>query len=154
MFLEQLYTFGAPHRDPRGRVISVAYYALVSAHLLPKVEAGDDAAEVQWLPVNDALQKKLAFDHNKIVRMTLVRIQGRADYDPRIAAGLLPTEFSQAEFRRIHEVIMDRSFDRGNFSKKFRRMMENGSILPASGRRILRGAGRPPKLYTFSGASS
>ena len=153
LFLEQLYTFGAAGRDPRGRVITVAYYALVSPEYAPIANAGDDAAAVDWRPVVDLGGEDgvtLAFDHLTIVQAALDRVRGKIDYDPRLVRALLPAEFTQSEFRRVHEIIKGASYDRSNFAKRFRRMIEDGRFAPCEGRRALRGAGRPPRLYRFS----
>ena len=151
VFLEQLFTFGDPGRDPRGRVISVTYYALVSSHLLPKVEAGDDAAEVRWFPAEQAERMRLAFDHRRILGVALERLRGKIDYDPRLAMGLLPAQFTQAELRRVYETVKGTKFDRGNFSKRFRRMVVDGRIEEVGGRRLQRSSGRPGHLYRLKG---
>lgn len=153
VFLEQLYTFGAADRDPRGRVITVAYYALVSVDFAPFVRAGDDAHDVRWQPVladEDALSDlPLAFDHEEIIRSALERVRGKIDYDPRLVRALLPDEFTQSEFRRVHEMIKGARYDKSNFSKRFRRMLEDGRFEATDATKVLRGAGRPPKLYRF-----
>jgi 8-oxo-dGTP diphosphatase len=150
VFLEQLYTFGAPERDPRGRVVSVAYYALVSADLLPKVRGGDDARSARWFSVAEAQELALAFDHQSILNCALERVRGKIDYDPRIAAGLVPQEFTQAELRRAFEGVLGKALDRGNFSKRFARLRNDALVLDAEGFRDLPGSGRPPRLYRFN----
>ncbi|MGB1699303.1 MAG: NUDIX hydrolase [Nannocystaceae bacterium] len=152
IFLEQLYTFGAAGRDPRGRVITVAYYALLSVEFAPLLRAGDDAREVMWHPVVEAERSQelaLAFDHREIIRVALERVRGKIDYDPRLVRALLPDEFTQSEFRRVHETIKGARYDKSNFSKRFRRMLEDGRFEATDEKRALRGAGRPPKLYRF-----
>jgi 8-oxo-dGTP diphosphatase len=151
VYLEQLCTFGAPLRDPRGRVVSVAYMALVSADLLPKVRAGDDAADVRWFSLDSLANESLAFDHADILEMAVTRLRGKIDYQPRLAMGLVPDEFTQAELRRVLEVVHGRALDRGNFSKRFTRMRDDGFVVDAPGYRDLPGSGRPPKLYRFGG---
>lgn len=152
IFLEQLFTFGDPGRDPRGRVISVAYFALLSPDF-SVLRAGDDAADAQWFNVPDAIGEtggmELAFDHWKILQMAVERIRGKMDYDPRIAQGLLPAEFTQKEFRRVHEIVKGESYDRSNFNKRFRRMVEDGRFEEIDATKELRSSGRPPKLYRF-----
>lgn len=152
VFLEQLYTFGDAGRDPRGRVITVAYYALVSVDFAPFIRAGDDARDVRWHPVLEeaAAPVRLAFDHPAIIRAALERIRGKVDYDPRLVQALLPDEFTQSEFRRVHEVIKGACYDKSNFAKRFRRMLEDGRFEATDAKRSLRGAGRPPKLYRFT----
>ncbi len=153
VFLEQLYTFGAAGRDPRGRVITVAYYALVSVEFAPFVRAGDDARDVRWHPISadedNPSDLPLAFDHEEIVRSALERVRGKVDYDPRLVRALLPEEFTQSEFRRVHELIKGARYDKSNFSKRFRRMLEDGRFEATDAKKALRGAGRPPKLYRF-----
>lgn len=157
VFLEQLYTFAEPGRDPRGRVISIAYYALMGPDMAPRVrpQGGDDTVRAGWFPIigsrahDENGSVTLAFDHLKILAMALERIRGKIDYDPRIAQGLLPTEFTQKEFRRVHEIVKAETYDSSNFSKRFRRMLEDGRFVEAGAEKELRGAGRPPKLYKF-----
>lgn len=151
VYLEQLCTFGAPGRDPRGRVISVAWMALVSADLLPRVRAGDDAAEVRWFDAEAPDVAPLAFDHDEILAVAVERLRGKIDYAPQLAMGLVPDEFTQAELRRVFEVVHGRVLDRGNFSKRFTRLREEGVVIDAKGYRDLPGSGRPPKLYRFGG---
>ena len=149
VFLEQLYTFGAPGRDPRGRVVTIAYYALISPEAYHRVQAGDDAAEAEWFDVEE-LPEKLAFDHDKILAMAVERIRGKIDYDPRLARALLPEEFTAKEFRRVHEIVKGVEYDTSNFSKRFRRMVEDGRFIELDETKEQRGAGRPARLYRFS----
>lgn len=148
VFLEQLYTFGDPDRDPRGRVITIAYYALISPEAYHRVRAGDDAAEAEWFDVEE-LPEKLAFDHHKILAMAIERVRGKIDYDPRLARALLPREFTSKEFRRVHEVVKGTTYDKSNFSKRFRRMVEDGRFVETDETQEQRGAGRPARLYKF-----
>ena len=157
VFLEQLYTFSEPGRDPRGRVISVAHYALVGPDIAPRIRAGDndDATDARWFPIvgSHAHDEEgpivLAFDHEKILAMALERIRGKIDYDPRIARGLLPAEFTQKEFRRVHEIVKGETYDSSNFSKRFHRILEDGRFVALEAQKETRGGGRPPKLYAF-----
>ncbi len=114
LYLEQLYTFGAPKRDPRERVISVAYYALVKLadH---KVRAASDARNVAWFPVADLLS--LAFDHEEILDMALRRLKGKIRYEP-IGFELLPEKFPLSELQRLYETILEQPLDKRNFRKK------------------------------------
>jgi 8-oxo-dGTP diphosphatase len=167
VFFEQLFTFGDPGRDPRGRVVSVAYYALVGMDVAPRVRAGDDAAEAFWSPVWDTpdhasvqanehggappLVGPLAFDHDKILRTAVERIQGKIDYDPRIARALLATEFTFNELYRVHEIVKGAAHDRSNFQKRFKRMIEDGLILEMEDVvSVAPGRGRPARLYRFA----
>lgn len=148
VFLEQLYTFGDPGRDPRGRVISVAYYALISPEAYHRVTAGSDARKAEWFDAED-LPDALAFDHAEILAVALDRVRGKIDYDPRLARALLPDEFTAKEFRRVHEIVKGTSYDVSNFSKRFRRMVEDGRFVETSDTKETRGAGRPTRLYRF-----
>lgn len=112
--LEQLYTFGEPDRDPRGRVITVAYFALVklSAHVL---RAATDAREAAWFSVWDT--PKLAFDHADILNTALQRLKGKVRYQP-IGFELLPPKFTLTQLQRLYEVVLERELDKRNFRKK------------------------------------
>ncbi len=114
VFLEQLYTFGDPGRDPRGRTITVAYYALVklSDH---KLHAATDARAAGWFPV-DRLPK-LAFDHERIVEVARRRLCGKVRYQP-IGFELLPPKFTLRQLQRLYEVVLGRVLDKRNFRKK------------------------------------
>lgn len=118
LFLEQLYTFGAPERDPRDRVISVAYYALVKLtdHA---VRAASDACNVAWFPVADL--PELAFDHEEIVDMALKRLKGKIRYEP-IGFELLPEKFPLSELQRLYETVLEQPLDKRNFRKKIQGM--------------------------------
>jgi len=118
IFIEQLYTFSDVDRDPRGRVVSVVYYALVSLNKFdPK--AGDDANKAAWFSVRDI--PTLAFDHEKILRMALYRIKGKIRYQP-IGFELLPEKFTFTELQHLYEVVLETPLDRRNFRKKFLNM--------------------------------
>lgn len=114
IFLEQLYTFGDVGRDPRGRVVSVAYYALVKLgdH---KVRAATDAREASWFPVWDP--PSLAFDHDRILQTALTRLKGKVRYQP-IGFELLPAKFTLTQLQRLYETILERPLDKRNFRKK------------------------------------
>lgn len=113
-FLEQLFTFGAVERDPRERVVSVAYYTLVklSDH---KVRAATDAADAAWFGVNDL--PSLAFDHEEIVQAALERLKGKVRYQP-IGFELLPHKFTLSQLQRLYEIVLERELDKRNFRKK------------------------------------
>ncbi|EAQ76977.1 NUDIX hydrolase [Blastopirellula marina] len=114
VFLEQLYTFGAVGRDPRTRVITVAYYALVNLkdH---KIEAATDARAAAWFALDDL--PALAFDHDQILQMAQERLQGKVRYQP-IGFELLPEKFSLRQLQRMYETVLGRSLDKRNFRKK------------------------------------
>ncbi len=115
-YLEQLATFGKPMRDPRGRVISVAYMALVRAsdHA---VVGGDDAAEAKWTPIQEALAASLAFDHGDVVRTAIARLQAKVRYAP-IGFNLLPPTFSLGELQKVYEAVLLRPLDKRNFRRR------------------------------------
>ena len=114
VFLEQLYTFGNLNRDPRGRVISVAYYALVT-RADKTILAASDAKNVHWFSVNDL--PSLAFDHDKILEMGLQRIRGKVSYQP-IGFELLPDKFPLSALQKLYETILEQPLDKRNFRKK------------------------------------
>lgn len=147
LFLEQVRTFGKPGRDPRMRVISVAYFALVRPTLVPLVRAGGDASSTKWFGIEEL--PSLAFDHADIVEATLSKM--RADLDrTRIAFELVPESFTIQELRGVHEALRGEVLDPGNFRKKFLRMIEDGLIEPARGKRPT--ASKPASVYKFASA--
>jgi 8-oxo-dGTP diphosphatase len=113
VYLEQLYTFGEPRRDPRGRVITVAYYALAPEN--QALHAGTDASEAAWFPVSKL--PALAFDHAKIVEYAQQRIRGKLDYTS-VGFELLGENFTLSELQRVHEAILDQELDKRNFRRK------------------------------------
>ncbi|MDV6030728.1 MAG: NUDIX hydrolase [Phycisphaera sp. RhM] len=114
VFLEQLYTYGDLDRDPRERVVTVAYYALVrlSDH---RVVAATDARDAAWFGVHDV--PRLAFDHDRILNAAYQRLQNKLQYEP-IGFELLPRKFTLRQLQRLYEIILDRSLDKRNFRKK------------------------------------
>ena len=114
VFLEQLYTVGNLGRDPRERVVTVAYYALarLSSH---KVKAATDARQALWFAIDDL--PKLAFDHDKILTMAHERLRGKVRYQP-IGFELLPQKFTLRQLQHLYEVVLDRELDKRNFRKK------------------------------------
>jgi 8-oxo-dGTP diphosphatase len=139
VYLEQLYTFGEPGRDPRGRVISVAYIALTPAPLV--VKAGSDAREAQWWPVSDL--PALAFDHDKIVQYALTRLRYKIEYSA-VGFRLLPECFTLSDLQKAYEIILGEPLDKRNFR---RRIDEANVIEPTEDLRT--GEGRPARLYRF-----
>lgn len=111
-YIEQFHTFSDPNRDPRERVITIAYLALVS---LQEVKAGDDAAAARWFPIDKI--PSLAFDHDYILRIALQRLREQLHFHP-IGFELLPEKFTMKELQTLYESILGVSFDRRNFSKK------------------------------------
>jgi 8-oxo-dGTP diphosphatase len=114
VFLEQLYTFGKPDRDPREHVVTVAHYALVklSVH---SVKAATDARNAAWFDVSDL--PKLAFDHEEIIEIALQRLKGKVRYEP-IGFELLPPKFTLTQLQHLYETIVEAPLDKRNFRKK------------------------------------
>jgi 8-oxo-dGTP diphosphatase len=114
VFLEQLYTFGEVTRDPRDRVVTVAYYALInlSEH---NIQAATDAKDVAWFPV--ASPPQLAFDHDRILATALTRLKGKVRYEP-IGFELLPQKFTLFQLQKLYETILEQPLDKRNFRKK------------------------------------
>ncbi len=114
VFLEQLYTFGAVDRDPRERVVTVAFYALVklSGHA---VKAATDARDAGWFPAHDV--PSLAFDHAHILDMALERLRAKLRYEP-IGFELLPKKFALSQLQHLYELVLERELDKRNFRKR------------------------------------
>lgn len=111
-YIEQFHTYSSPDRDPRERVITIAFIALVK---LQEVKGGDDAADARWFPVNNT--PKLAFDHDMILRDALFRLREKIHFHP-IGYDLLPEKFTMKELQTLYECVLGVHFDRRNFSKK------------------------------------
>jgi 8-oxo-dGTP diphosphatase len=143
-YLEQLYTFGEPNRDPRQRIVSVAYFALVKSALYQQLKASTDAEEAQWFAINKL--PPLAFDHKKILQTAIERVRAKIRYQP-IGFELLDKKFSFADLEKLYMTLLDRSIDRRNFTKKILSLdlLEDTGELSAS-----QGAGRPSKIYQFN----
>ena len=114
IFMEQLYTFSQLDRDPRERIISVAYYALVNLgdH---QVHAATDARDAAWFGVHDV--PSLAFDHAEILRLALERLRGKLRYQP-VGFELLPKKFTLSELQHLYELVLERTLDKRNFRKR------------------------------------
>lgn len=118
VYLEQLYTFGAVERDPRERVVSVAYYALVNLRN-HGIQAATDASDVAWFAVEAV--PPLAFDHQQILQMALQRLQGKLRYEP-IGFELLPPKFTFFQLQKLYETVLGQELDKRNFRKKLLKM--------------------------------
>jgi 8-oxo-dGTP diphosphatase len=141
--LEQLATYGAPRRDPRGRVVSTAYLALLPD--LPAPVAGSDAAAARWTAVDDALAepKELAFDHHQILRDGVERARAKLEYSPLAAAFCAP-EFTIAELRRVYEAVWGTALDPRNFHRK---VTTTPGFVEPTDRTTGRDGGRPAQLF-------
>jgi 8-oxo-dGTP diphosphatase len=144
--LEQLGAFGRANRDPRMRVITVAYFALIRPDLVPLVKAGSDAVAADWIAARQLTPRDLAFDHHDIIRQAIARIAERIDAT-NIARSLVPKTFTIPEFRHVHAIVGAKTQDPGNFRRKFERMVEDGIIEQAPGKRIT--ASKPAAVYRF-----
>lgn len=142
VYLEQLYTFGKPGRDPRTRVISVAYIALIRADLQP-LRVSEESTDVRWFPVS-ALPGALAFDHDQVLDMAIGRLRSKLEYTT-LAFQLLPEVFSILELKHIYEQILGEELDKGNFYRK----IKDARVLEDTGQRR-EGRGRPTTLYRFA----
>jgi 8-oxo-dGTP diphosphatase len=144
IYMEQLYTFGDPERDPRTRVITVAYLALVDYRQLHP-HAADDAGDVGWFSMY-ALPA-LAFDHAKILDYTMKRLRGKLEYTT-IGFQFLPEKFTLSELQQVYQVILgpERKLDKRNFRKK----IVSTGILESTGELKMEGTHRPARLYRFN----
>jgi 8-oxo-dGTP diphosphatase len=145
VFLEQLYTFGGVDRDPRERVVTVAYYALVklSDH---RVKAATDARDAAWFAVSEA--RGLAFDHDVIVAAALERLKGKVRYQP-IGFELLPAKFTLSQLQRLYETVLERKLDKRNFRKKILKIARETGILVELDEFQQGVAHRAARLYRF-----
>ena len=141
VFLDQLYTFGAPNRDPFGRVVSVAYYALIP-HDKVSLKTTDRYGGIEWFPVDKL--PKMAYDHKDIIKMATKRLQSKLTYS-NIMYSLLPKEFTLAELRTSYETILKRTFDKRNFRKKVLSL----DMLIETDKKQVGVPNRPAKLYKF-----
>lgn len=139
-YIEQLYTFSEIDRDPRGRVVSVAHMALVAPDV-PQQAKGE--IETQWVPVSHI--PKLAYDHNKVLKVAIERLQSKFAYT-NVAQFLLPKEFTMTDLQDLYEAVLGKELDKRNFRKKI--LMTD--MIKETGEKIKRGVMRPAAAYTFS----
>jgi len=139
VYLEQLYTFGRPDRDPRERVITVAYLALIPANE-PEIKAATDAEDVSWFGLKEL--PDLAFDHKRILKMAHERLVAKLDYST-IAFQLMPTQFTLSKLQHVYEVILREQIDKRNFRKRILSL----NVIKETGKERKAGAHRPAKLY-------
>jgi len=140
VFLEQLYTFGEVNRDPRERVVSVAYFALVklAAH---ETKAATDAADARWFPVSDL--PDLAFDHAAILDTALTRLRSKLRWQP-VGFELLPERFTLSQLQHLYEAVLGTPLDKRNFRK---RVLALDLLAPLKSKTT--GPGRPAQLFRF-----
>jgi 8-oxo-dGTP diphosphatase len=142
VYMEQLYTFGDPGRDPRGRVVTVVYYALLTGEQTMPA-AGSDAAAVRWWPVRE--RPPLAFDHQRILAYALERLRTKLEYTT-VGFQLLPKKFTLSQLQRVYETILGRELDKRNFRRKMLLL----NILKPLNEWAKDGPNRPAQLYRFS----
>jgi 8-oxo-dGTP diphosphatase len=148
VYIEQLYTFGAPNRDPRTRVITVAYMALIDGSRV-RLQASTDADEAAWFSVKKL--PSLAFDHSQIIETGVSRLRSKLSYSS-IAYSVLPPEFRLSELQKVYEIILDRSLDKRNFRKKMLSLKDpqDRELIKPTGAKEISGAHRPAMLYRFT----
>lgn len=141
VYLEQLYSFGDPERDPRTRVITVAYFALVGADKIKPPQAGDDAVDVDWFSAY--APPPLAFDHNHILEYAITRLRYKLEYTA-VGFQLLPETFTLRELQEAYEIVLGEKLDKGNFRSKLRKT----NVVEAT-KYYRQTGGRPARLYQF-----
>jgi 8-oxo-dGTP diphosphatase len=142
-YLEQLYSFGKPDRDPRNRVISITYYGLVKPDAF-EIKADTDASDVAWFNIKSL--PPLAFDHDQIVGVAHDRLKNKILYQP-IGFELLEEKFPFSELEKLYMAVLDRPIDRRNFKKK---IIKFGFLEETNEKQALDGAGRPGNLFRFN----
>jgi len=140
-YLEQLFTFGEVNRDPRGRVISVAYFSLIKSTDY-KLIAGITSNDIKWVDVKET--PELGFDHKIIVNLALERLKGKFSYQP-LGFNLLEDEFTLTELQQLYETVLNRNLDKRNFRKR----ILDTAILKETGKKRAGVKNRQPLLYTF-----
>lgn len=143
-YLEQLYSFGKPGRDPRQRIVSIAYFGLVKASQYQELKASTDAENAAWFRIDKL--PKLAFDHKEILQVAIERLRAKIRYQP-IGFELLDKNFPFSDLEKLYTALLDRPINRRNFSKKilsFGFLEETGELSKAEGK------GRPSKMYQFN----
>ncbi|WP_207534436.1 NUDIX hydrolase [Desertivirga arenae] len=142
-YLEQLYSFGDPARDPRNRVVSIAYYGLVKPNAF-QLHASTDASDAAWFNIKK--MPVLAFDHKEIIERALKRLQAKMSYEP-IGFELLDQRFPFSELEKLYSAVLGRPIDRRNFKKKITKF---GFLEETSEKQSLESAGRPGNLFCFN----
>ena len=142
VYLEQLYTFGQPDRDPAGRVVSIAYFALIHAAGIA-LRTQPKYADVRWWPC--VTLPPLAYDHDAVTAYARQRLEWKLAYT-NVVWSLLPRRFALTELQKVYEAVLGRLLDKRNFRKK---VLTLGLVEPV-GERAMRGAHRPAMLYRFT----
>jgi len=140
-YLEQLYSFGEVDRDPRGRVISVAYMALIGEPEKIKLKASDDAAEARWWSIAELPELSFGKAHKEILQYAWQRLRWKLEYS-NVAFGLLPPTFTLTELQRLYEAVYNEKLDKRNFRKKILSL-----DLLESADELKKELGRPARLY-------
>ena len=140
VYLEQLYTFGATHRDPRERVISVTYYALLPQDSIADPRAASDAADVAWYPFEEL--PPLAFDHDEILHTAHSRLVAKLAYST-IAFQFMPETFTLGELQSVYEALLNQALDKRNFRKRILSM----DLIEETGKQSRKGKHRPAREY-------
>ena len=146
-YLEQLYTFGSPKRDPRKRIVSVAYFGLVKSSQFNELQATTDAEEAKWFNIKQL--PELAFDHDSILQIAIDRLRNKIIYQP-IGFKLLDKKFPFSDLEQLYSTLLDRPIDRRNFKKK---VMHLGILDELNEKAKSTGAGRPGNLFQFNKAT-
>lgn len=141
VYLEQLYTFGKVDRDPFGRVVSVAYFALIPSDGV-KLQTTAEYEDVTWFPVEK--RPKLAYDHAEVIQYALNRLKAKLEYS-NIVYSLLPKEFTLSDLQNIYEIILSKKFDKRNFRKKILSL----NLIQRLKKKRRGEANRPAELYRF-----
>lgn len=143
-YLEQLYTFGEPSRDPRQRIVSVAYFGLVKTSQYQELKASTDAENAKWFSIKKI--PALAFDHRQILNVAIERLRAKIRYQP-IGFELLDKKFPFSDLEKLYAALLDKEINRRNFSKKilsFGFLEDTGEVYKQEGK------GRPSNMYRFN----
>jgi len=141
VYLEQLYTFGDVKRDPFGRVVSTAYFALIS-DLSQPLKTSEDYSEVKWFPIERL--PVLAYDHDKIIKVAFERMKAKLEYT-NIVCNLLPEQFTLTDLQKAYEIILKKKLDKRNFRKKINSL----KMIKSTGKKVTGERSRPAALYQF-----
>lgn len=139
VYLEQLYTFGTVDRDPRERVVSVSYFALIPSDNVT-LNAGTDAEDAAWFKVDEL--PELSFDHDKIIQMARSRLAAKMDYST-VGLKLMPKEFTLSHLQEVYEQATDKPRDKRNF----RKWIFSLDVIEQTGKKYAKGPHRPAMLY-------